>query len=74
MHTPTPAEAVVPQFYGYDVPTLEEEEIDDRPLGLDRNGQISGKGSIKKKYLSPMLLLEDCGNPIDIDKLSGDKK
>ncbi|SJL02727.1 uncharacterized protein ARMOST_06063 [Armillaria ostoyae] len=54
LHDPTPALAVVPQFYGYYVP--EEGEAKDG------------------EYLSPILLLEDCGVPVDVDELDMDDR
>lgn len=52
---PVPVNAVVPQFYGYYIPT-EKQEGESRP------------------YLSPILLLEDCGVPIDPNELNIDDK
>ncbi|KAG7447846.1 uncharacterized protein BT62DRAFT_966952 [Guyanagaster necrorhizus] len=54
LHAPTPALAVVPQFYGYYVP--EEGEAEDG------------------EYLSPILLMEDCGVPVNVDELDLDDR
>ncbi|KAK0439242.1 uncharacterized protein EV420DRAFT_1651082 [Desarmillaria tabescens] len=54
LHDPTPALAVVPQFYGYYVP--EEGEA--------KEGE----------YLSPIMLLEDCGAPVNVDELDLDDR
>ncbi|KAK0190282.1 hypothetical protein F5146DRAFT_1193702 [Armillaria mellea] len=54
LHDPTPALAVVPQFYGYYAP--EEGEAKDG------------------EYLSPILLLEDCGVPVNVDELDMDDR
>ncbi|KAK0447617.1 hypothetical protein EV421DRAFT_1926525, partial [Armillaria borealis] len=54
LHDPTPALAVVPQFYGYYVP--EEGEAKDG------------------EYLSPILLLEDCGVPVNVGELDMDDR
>ena len=51
---PTPALAVVPQFYGYYVP--EDGQVDDG------------------EYLSPILLLENCGTPVNLDDLTYDDR
>ncbi|KJA23330.1 hypothetical protein HYPSUDRAFT_118082, partial [Hypholoma sublateritium FD-334 SS-4] len=51
---PTPALAVVPQFYGYYVP--EEGE------------------AAEGEYLSPILLIEDCGVPVEVDDLDLDDR
>ncbi|KAK0444001.1 uncharacterized protein EV420DRAFT_1649106 [Desarmillaria tabescens] len=54
LHDPTPALAVVPQFYGYYVP--EEGEA--------KEGE----------YLSPIMLLEDCGTPVNVNELDIDDR
>ena len=54
LHTIVPVNAVVPQFYGYYVPKEDTTE------------GIPGQPS----YLSPILLLEHCGKPIDPEELS----
>ncbi|KAK0491682.1 hypothetical protein IW261DRAFT_1389570 [Armillaria novae-zelandiae] len=59
LHDPTPALAVVPQFYGYYVP-----EEDEAKTCNDNDGE----------YLSPILLLEDCGVPVDVDQLGLDDR
>ena len=51
---PTPALAIVPQFYGYYVP---------------EDGQIQGN-----EYLSPILLLENCGTPVNVNNLTIDDR
>ncbi|KJA16531.1 hypothetical protein HYPSUDRAFT_1064337 [Hypholoma sublateritium FD-334 SS-4] len=51
---PTPALAVVPQFYGYYVPED----------GQAKDGE----------YLSPILLLENCGTPVNVDDLNIDDR
>ncbi|KAJ7197145.1 hypothetical protein GGX14DRAFT_316539, partial [Mycena pura] len=48
---PVPVGAVVPQFYGYYVPTATEEG----------------------RYLSPVMLLENCGTPLEPSRLSEDQ-
>ncbi|KAF9266492.1 hypothetical protein L218DRAFT_922088 [Marasmius fiardii PR-910] len=60
---PTPCGALVPGFYGYYV----------------REGEGSGevedtKEKPKPKYFSPLLLLEDCGEPIDVRSLNLDDR
>ena len=57
LRDPVPVGAVVPQFYGYYVP--------ERPQNPD-NHACNGVGG---EYLSPILLVEDCGVPIDKTKL-----
>ncbi|KAJ7273170.1 hypothetical protein C8J57DRAFT_1317000 [Mycena rebaudengoi] len=49
---PVPVGAVVPQFYGYYTPVVQDE----------------------KKYRSAIMLLEDCGKPLETAKLSPDDK
>ena len=57
LHTIAPVNAVVPQFYGYYVPKKDHE-------GKAKADQPS--------YLSPILLLEHCGEPIDPDELAAE--
>ncbi|KAH7919271.1 hypothetical protein BV22DRAFT_1051156 [Leucogyrophana mollusca] len=59
LHDPVPVGAVVPQFYGYYKP--------DKPV-VEKGSQQGGS------YLSPILLLEHCGKPINPDRLSLDDK
>ena len=58
IHDPTPARAIVPQFFGYYVP----EEAPKSEDGADA------------PFLSPIILIEDCGVAIDVDKLTLDDK
>ena len=58
LRDPVPVGAVVPQFYGYYVPEKEPQNPD--------NHACNGVG---REYLSPILLVEDCGVPIDKTKL-----
>lgn len=60
LHDPTPVGAVVPQFYGYYEAVNEKGE----KIKADKRG----------RYLSPILLLEDCGKPIVVEKLSIDDR
>ncbi|KAF8909653.1 hypothetical protein CPB84DRAFT_1765117 [Gymnopilus junonius] len=53
---PTPVGAIVPQFYGYYV--------------LDKDDERNKEWA--DDYLSPILLVEDCGTSIDPDDLSQD--
>ncbi|KDR77175.1 hypothetical protein GALMADRAFT_95874 [Galerina marginata CBS 339.88] len=55
---PTPVGAIVPQFYGYYA--LDEGEIRNR--------------SVKDRYLSPILLLEDCGKAVVPEELTLDDR
>ncbi|KAI0064498.1 hypothetical protein BV25DRAFT_1852313 [Artomyces pyxidatus] len=59
LHDPVPVHAVVPQFYGYYVP-----ESLQAALGEDA----------PPEYLSPIMLLEDCGTPIDPTTLNLDDR
>ena len=62
IHDPVPVGAVVPQFYGYYEPDSDQTPIDDK--GKHR----------KSKYLSPIMLLEECGEQVDIDQLNIDDR
>ncbi|KAK0190269.1 hypothetical protein F5146DRAFT_1043517 [Armillaria mellea] len=69
LHYPTPALAVVPQFYGYYVP----EEGEAKACQDDDNDDDDDDHD-HGEYLSPILLLEDCGVPVDIDQLDLDDR
>ncbi|EIM91731.1 uncharacterized protein STEHIDRAFT_41053, partial [Stereum hirsutum FP-91666 SS1] len=60
LHDPTPVGAVVPQFYGY------YEAVDEKGKKI--------KADKRGRYLSPILLLEDCGKPIVVENLSIDDR
>ncbi|KAG7089897.1 hypothetical protein E1B28_011531 [Marasmius oreades] len=62
---PTPCGALVPGFYGY----------------YNREGEGSGEVAAddpnyvsEQRYFSPLLLLEDCGDPIEVDTLNLDNR
>lgn len=63
LHDPVPVGAVCPQFYGYYVPVEETEDP-------------KGKAKVKSapSYLSPILLVEHCGKPVQPDKLNIDDR
>jgi len=58
IHDPTPVGPLVPQFYGYYVVKKED----------------SKQNTSTNRMLSPILLLEHCGNPINPKQLSIDDK
>ncbi|KAF8955685.1 hypothetical protein BDZ97DRAFT_1764584 [Flammula alnicola] len=62
---PVPVGPLVPQFYGYYVV---DEEIKNT-VGAAGNGATMNR---RPQYLSPILLLEDCGEQIDPGELSVD--
>ncbi|KAH7910405.1 hypothetical protein BJ138DRAFT_112336 [Hygrophoropsis aurantiaca] len=57
---PVPAGALVPQFYGYYTPDLRVSATKPRRR--------------QRQYLSPILLLEHCGVPIEAEELTRDDK
>lgn len=61
---PTPVGPLVPQFYGYYVPDRDPEQSDS-----DDGWSETSENS---RYLSSILLLEDCGKPIVPDSLTID--
>jgi hypothetical protein len=63
-YRPVPVGAVVPKFYGYHVPDGEEEEE-----CVDPNGRTE-----HMLPNSPILLLEECGEPIDPSVLTEDER
>ena len=62
IHDPVPVGAVVPQFYGYYKPDS------------DQTVSNSDSDSDDDTYLSPIILMEDCGQQINVDKLNYDDK
>jgi len=62
MKTLVPSGAVVPKFYGYYVPV-------DPEAPMDSEGQ-----PISRKGRSPILLIEECGSPIDAQTMSADDR
>ena len=59
LHHPTPVSALVPQFFGYYTP--------DSPSKASEDDDDDD-------YSSPILLLEHCGKPIRVSKLSADDR
>ncbi|KAG6911422.1 hypothetical protein DXG01_016519 [Tephrocybe rancida] len=86
MHDPVPVGALVPQFYGYYIPEerfVEEQEQyeaggekdeEDVDMGEDDSEAAPAQSSMPQGYLSPILLLEDCGSVVDPDELTHDQK
>ena len=80
LHDVCPVGALVPQFYGYYVPQLKEDEEAGCIFFSNRvpvKTQVDGvEGQASKKvvqgYLSPILLLEDCGSCITLNELGYD--
>ncbi|EIM84222.1 uncharacterized protein STEHIDRAFT_100239 [Stereum hirsutum FP-91666 SS1] len=64
LRDPTPVGAVVPQFYGFYQPAV----------GEDETGDGDAEKREKKRYRSNILLLEDCGQPINVDELDIDDR
>ena len=60
---PVPVGAVVPQFYGYYIPEKPQNPDDDSTIENQAHNGVDGE------YLSPILLIEDCGVPVDKTKL-----
>ncbi|KAG6877381.1 hypothetical protein C0993_007901 [Termitomyces sp. T159_Od127] len=71
MHDPVPVGALVPQFYGYYVP---ESDFDDDEGIEDEEKQDKEVRNKNSGYFSPILLLEDCGSPVDPKELTHDQK
>lgn len=62
LYGPVPVGAVVPQFYGYYVPESNDKE----------GGRSEADGG--QVLQSPILLLEDCGTPVNADDLNIDNR
>lgn len=68
MH-PVPVGAVVPKFYGYYVP------VDDSGKSLDEiDKHAQRRDSYETEWLSPILLLEECGDPVQPEKFTIDER
>ncbi|KAF9463965.1 hypothetical protein BDZ94DRAFT_1321506 [Collybia nuda] len=86
LHDPTPVGAVVPQFYGYYIPVganqgtdhKENTDDDDDPEQTDTDSNSTTRRvstrSERKPYLSPIMLLENCGVPLNPNDLNIDDK
>ncbi|KIK69093.1 hypothetical protein GYMLUDRAFT_35141 [Collybiopsis luxurians FD-317 M1] len=61
---PTPTGAITPTFYGY----YTKEETADADTGKE------GGTTKDSRYFSPILLLEDCGKPIEVSQLDLDDR
>ncbi|KAJ8473758.1 hypothetical protein ONZ45_g16179 [Pleurotus djamor] len=73
---PTPVKAVLPKFYGYYIPTKETERAAKKRQEAE-NGKgryWRGEGDLANTVLSPILLLEDCGEPIEPTKMNIDDR
>lgn len=65
LNVPTPVGPLVPQFYGYYIPDIDPAELEATPeSGSFLYGHL--------RYLSPILLLEDCGQKLEPEKLTLD--
>ncbi|KAI0079856.1 hypothetical protein K474DRAFT_1616965 [Panus rudis PR-1116 ss-1] len=76
--SPTPSTPVVPKFYGYYVPVEKERKA---PTGEESSSKEDGDDAMDVdeesdawKRPSPILLIEDCGVPIDPKKLDVDER
>ncbi|VDC02512.1 unnamed protein product [Peniophora sp. CBMAI 1063] len=83
LHDPTPCGALVPQFYGYYVPRGGFKPVVNDVVVIDPNPAAGSDAvtsdpkptpQLPADYISPILLLEHCGLPIQIDELSEDDK
>ncbi|KAI0046803.1 hypothetical protein FA95DRAFT_1519847 [Auriscalpium vulgare] len=76
LHNPTPVGAVVPQFFGYYVPEDgdgESSSSEEETSGGAPDADVKEKRKLKG-YLSPIMLLENCGRPIDPRSLNADDR
>jgi len=77
MHDPIPLGALVPQFYGHYVPEPETEVQPETTGHASLYGSADGSPKLQSKprgYLSPILLMEDCGSQVDVSDLTTDEK
>ena len=78
LHEPVPVRALVPQYYGHhvpdeDIPVRKEKRaaLVDEVVQSDM-GDVGGEEEVR--YRSPIILMENCGSPIDIDALNINNK
>ncbi|KAI6028001.1 hypothetical protein BKA83DRAFT_32882, partial [Pisolithus microcarpus] len=74
IHNPVPLHALVPQFYGYYVPEKGTAEAPTEPADTDEVPAEEANQKGPPPYLSPILLLEHCGQPVDLSCLSEDDR
>ncbi|VDC02513.1 unnamed protein product [Peniophora sp. CBMAI 1063] len=74
LRDPTPCGALVPQFYGYYVPQGGFEPVLDTVLDEASAAKTKGAPLLPASYISPILLLEYCGIPINIDEMGPDDR
>ena len=67
LKVPTPVSPLVPQLYGYYVPDIDPTELDSESTESE-----SPLLRYHRRYFSPILLLEDCGQKLDPEKLTLD--
>lgn len=63
--TPTPSCQVVPKFFGFYVPDKKSKQLE-----RDADGKLLWPWQRR----SPILLMEDCGTPIDLEEMSVDQR
>ena len=72
---PIPVGAIVPKFYGYYVPVGENGEVLD---GYDskrvERGECDEEEQCDGRWASPILLMEECGEPVKPEKFSADER
>ncbi|OJT06811.1 hypothetical protein TRAPUB_2328 [Trametes pubescens] len=68
---PVPATAIVPKFYGYYLPVNERGEVvDHRP----DHEKCSERSPCTVNWPSPILLMEECGEPVEPSKFTIDQR
>ncbi|KAF5326691.1 hypothetical protein D9619_005068 [Psilocybe cf. subviscida] len=65
LRNPVPAGPVVPQFYGYYVPEGEEVDAHDDKQASSDDDRRGKPIRFTAPFLSPILLVENCGKPIE---------
>ncbi|KAI9060027.1 hypothetical protein FKP32DRAFT_1578835 [Trametes sanguinea] len=66
---PVPATAIVPKFYGYYVPVDEDGNMQDR-----HHDNCDETDPCRVDWPSPILLMEECGNPVEPDTFTIDQR
>lgn len=68
---PVPVGAVVPKFFGYYVPAVGADKLRDK---VDRHAGCDERSPCRVSWMSPILLMEECGEPVKPAKLTPDQR
>ncbi|OSD00997.1 hypothetical protein PYCCODRAFT_1459906 [Trametes coccinea BRFM310] len=74
-HYPVPVGPIVPKFYGFYLPVGDDGEIVDDQARVGRKHRMCYEDrACQVPWVSPILLLEECGNPVKPRKFTVDQR